>query len=75
MDFRRLGRFLEECTADFHGALLNELPAFAESNPTAENVARTVYGRLEGKLAEDRATLARVTVWEAEGCSATYRAR
>ena len=75
MDFRRLEHLLGECIADFHGALLDELPEFAESNPTAENVAHTIYRRLEARLREDGGTLARVTVWEAEGCSATYRPR
>lgn len=75
MDFVRLRGVVQDCIAGFHGALLNELPEFAELNPTAENVARTIYGRLDGQLGEDRATLAGVTVWEAEGCRATYRPR
>ena len=75
MDFGRLERLLAECIAEFHGALLDELSDFAESNPTAENVAHAVYRRLEARLADGRGTLARVTVWEAEACSATYRAR
>ena len=75
MDFGWLERVLGECIADFHGALLDELPDFAEANPTAENVAHAVYRRLEARLPDGRGTLARVTVWEAEGCSATYRPR
>jgi 6-pyruvoyltetrahydropterin/6-carboxytetrahydropterin synthase len=75
MDFRRLARLLAECIADFEGALLDELPAFAAINPTAENVAHVVYRGLEAGLAEGGGTLVRVTVWEAKGCSATYRPR
>jgi len=73
MDFRLLTRFLEDSVADFRGALLDELPEFADSNPTAENVARTVHHRLEARLRAGRCALVRATVWEAEGCSATYR--
>jgi 6-pyruvoyl-tetrahydropterin synthase len=73
MDFRVLARLLEACTADFQDALLDELPAFAASNPTAENVARTVHERLEARLPAGGPRLVRTTVWEAEGCTATYR--
>jgi 6-pyruvoyltetrahydropterin/6-carboxytetrahydropterin synthase len=73
MDFRVLKRLLEACTADFRDALLDELPDFAASNPTAENVARTVHRRLEARLPGGGPRLVRTTVWEAEGCSATYR--
>jgi 6-pyruvoyltetrahydropterin/6-carboxytetrahydropterin synthase len=73
MDFRVLKQLLEACTADFRDALLDELPAFAALNPTAENVARTVHERLEARLRAGGPRLVRTTVWEAEGCSATYR--
>jgi len=73
MDFNRVKGLLDEVLADFRGALLDELPAFARSKPTAENVATVVFRRLEARLPEGRARLVRTTVWEAEGCSATYR--
>jgi len=73
MDFTRVKRFLEDAVADFRDALLDELPDFADLNPTAENVAVLVHTRLTARLTSGRADLVRVTVWEAEGCSATYR--
>ena len=70
MDFRVLARLLEACVADFRDALLDKLPAFAASNPTAENVARTVHERLEARLPRGSPgggpRLVRTTVWEAE---------
>jgi 6-pyruvoyltetrahydropterin/6-carboxytetrahydropterin synthase len=74
MDFHALERLLNECLADFQGALLDERADFAPSSPTAENVARTVFGRLEARLPDERCVLVRVTVWETESCAATYRA-
>ena len=73
MDFHALERFLKACLADFQGALLDELADFARSSPTAENVARIVFGRLEARLPDERCALVRVTVWETENCGATYR--
>ncbi len=72
IDFRRVERLLTECLAEFDGALLDELRDFADSNPTAENVARTIFGKLDARLPQDRCTLRRVTVWETPTCSATY---
>ncbi len=73
MDFHRVERLLGECLTDFQNALLNALPDFAESNPTAENVAHAVHRRLEARLPQGGCTLLRTTVWESEQCSATYR--
>lgn len=73
LDFHRVERLLAECLAGFDGALLDELPDFAEANPTAENVARAIFGKLEPHVPRGRCTLMRVTVWETPTCSATYR--
>jgi 6-pyruvoyltetrahydropterin/6-carboxytetrahydropterin synthase len=73
VDFRRVERLLDECLADFHGALLNELPAFAEADPTTERIAETIHRRLDEKLRGAHGRLARTTVWETDACGATYR--
>lgn len=45
--------------------MLNELPAFAEAVPTAENIARVVHGELSDAIARaTRARLLRVRVVE-----------
>jgi 6-pyruvoyltetrahydropterin/6-carboxytetrahydropterin synthase len=72
LDFHRVERLLAECLADFDGALLNELPRFGEVNPTAENVARAIFDKIEPHVPRGRCTLMRVTVWETPTCSATY---
>ena len=73
IDFHRGERLLSDCVADFNGALLDELPDFGQVNPTAENVARAIFGKLERQLPRERCTLMRVTVWETPTCSASYR--
>lgn len=73
MDFHALERLLGACVADFRGALLDELAEFAQASPTAENLARAVFRRLEARLTDERCALMRTTVWETEGCTATYR--
>jgi 6-pyruvoyltetrahydropterin/6-carboxytetrahydropterin synthase len=72
IDFHRLERLLTESLTEFDGALLDELPDFADANPTAENVARTIFGKLEARLPQGRCTLRRITVWETPTCSASY---
>jgi 6-pyruvoyltetrahydropterin/6-carboxytetrahydropterin synthase len=74
MDFHRVERLLRECLRDFNGALLDELPEFADVNPTAERIAEAVFNRLHARLPDGPCTLLRATVWETETCGATYEA-
>src|SRR4051812_25399831 len=39
MDFHELERLVDEVIAPMHNRSLNDLPGFAKTNPTAENVA------------------------------------
>ena len=47
-----------------HKNLNVELPEFRELIPTVENIAATIFRLLKPRFAEQRATLASVTVWE-----------
>jgi 6-pyruvoyltetrahydropterin/6-carboxytetrahydropterin synthase len=71
MDFHELERRVDKIVGAMHNRHLNELAAFADVNPTAENVA----GHLASKL-ELPATvrLVSVEVWETAENSAVYRA-
>lgn len=53
-----------------HTHLNADVPEFAELNPSVENIARTIWGYLDGKLAP--ATLRRVRVWETGKTYAEY---
>ncbi len=71
MDFVELKQLLEVAIAPLDHRHLNEIPPFEELNPTSENVARYVSGRIANELPEG-ISVAAVSVWENERCSATY---
>jgi 6-pyruvoyltetrahydropterin/6-carboxytetrahydropterin synthase len=70
MDFHELERLVDDITAALHNRHLNDTPAFAQLNPTAENVA--VHFARTLKLA-DGVKLVSVEVWETSGNSARWR--
>ena len=74
VDCERLDALFEErVAARFGHRLLNEDDLFRERVPTAENLARTIYDRLEGALAAaDSARLVQVRVNETRRNSFVY---
>jgi 6-pyruvoyltetrahydropterin/6-carboxytetrahydropterin synthase len=70
MDFHDLEQRLDRILAPWHNHHLNQTTAFADLNPSAENIALTIARSLT--LPADVA-LAAVEVWETEGNSAIYR--
>ena len=85
MDFHALERIVGQVLADLHHRDLNQHPAFAGVNPSAERVAEHIYRAVAARLPEQgdhgdqgnhrgepRAKLVRVTVTEAPGCEASY---
>lgn len=72
VDFTRLKPALDGILAALHDRHLNELPAFATRNPSAENVARHIAERLAAEFATG-AQLLCVEVEEAPGCVARFR--
>lgn len=70
LDFTRVQPALNEILASLHDQFLNELPAFATCNPSAENVARHIARELAQRIAD--ATLYCVAVEESPGCTARY---
>src|SRR3954452_448692 len=69
MDFHELARLVDEIIRPMHNRSLNDLPAFASINPTAENVALHVGQSL--KLPAS-VRLHKVEVWETWDCSAVF---
>lgn len=70
MDFHELERRVDEILRPMHNRHLNELPAFAELNPSAENVAWLIGSTLQ---LPPNARLGSVEVWETTDNSAVYR--
>jgi len=73
IDFHDLKAMTCEVLEELDHRLLNELPAFQQRNPTAENLAQYIYERLAERLPGGRAKLDRVRVWESETTAASYR--
>ena len=70
-DFTVLRKHLNEVVEGLHDRYLNELPMFADTNPSAENVALYFHHALAAKSPHG-VRLAKVRVWEAPGCAAAY---
>jgi 6-pyruvoyltetrahydropterin/6-carboxytetrahydropterin synthase len=62
---------LKPLLARYDHVLLNDIPPFDKINPSAENIARTIYGELKPKITG--AKLESVTVWESPESSAEYK--
>jgi len=71
MDFHELERLVDKIAGPMHKRHLNELAAFADVNPTAENVAKIIASGLE---LPEGVRLVSVEVWESAENSAVYRA-
>ncbi len=69
VDFDIAQSALEDVVADLRYADLCEHAPFAGLNPTAENVARYIFDRIR---ATGLASISRVDVTEAAGCTAAY---
>jgi len=71
-DFKRLKEDLAAVLAPYDHAYLNEVPPFDEQSPTAENLARELYGALSEKV-DSRVRVVEVAVWESPIAKLTYR--
>lgn len=63
-DFTDLKRCLGEILAGFDHVCLNDVPPFDKINPSAENIAATVYTGMKSKMEQEPVTLSTVEVWE-----------
>lgn len=72
-DFAELKRVLKDrFIARYDHICLNDLSPFTDINPSAENIARTIYDGLRAPLAGTPATLNSVTVWESPDSWCAY---
>ena len=74
IDFKIAKKALAEILDEFDHYYLNEFPPFKDGvNPTAENLARIIYERLEARteLQASPSELTAMTVWESPKSSVT----
>lgn len=71
MDFKRLKQKLCAILDELDHRLLNEIPHFAERNPSSEELAQYVCQKISAQI-EPGIDVERVTVWESDQCWAQY---
>ena len=71
-DFADLKRHLNGILERFDHTCLNDVPPFDRINPSAENIASTIYGEFKEKLAADPITLTAVEAWESPEQGVSY---
>jgi len=71
MDFHQLRAMLNEITAELGDASMVKKEYFRRNNPSAENVAKYIYDKLEPDM-PGAVKLRNVRVVEEPGCSATF---
>ena len=73
IDFRLLKRKTKAILETLDHRYLNELPLFAKTNPSSENLAVFIFGELSRQIDQGSRRVASVSVWESETSQATYR--
>lgn len=71
-DFTDLKRHLNDIMSRFDHTCLNDVKPFDGINPSAENIAATIYDDLKGRLAGAPVTLACVEAWESPVTGVIY---
>lgn len=71
-DFTDLKQHLADILSRFDHTCLNDVPPFDRMNPSSENIATTIYGELQPKLAGAPVSLSSVEVWESPQSGVAY---
>ena len=74
VDFLDVKRLIGGVVDYLDHQFINDLPPFDELNPSAENIAKYFYDRVNGGLTNEvPVKVAEVRVWETDTSSAVYR--
>ena len=72
MNFHKLREIIEHITSEFDSESLNKMKYFQKNNPSAENVAKYIYEKIEPELPSN-VKLEYVSVVEEPLCTAIFR--
>ena len=75
LDFGVLKQKVEKILKSLDHTYLNDLPYFAEREPSSEIIAKFIFNKLKTELNRYPVKLKRVTAWESDTASATYFGR
>jgi len=71
-DFTEVKKHLRDILARFDHTCLNDVAPFDNINPSAENIATTIYGELKSKLNGEPVALSCVEAWESPDTGVAY---
>jgi len=74
IDFKDLKERANSVVREFDHRCLNQISPFDTENPTAENLARSIYKKMSGIL-PDNIVISEVTIWESASCGVKYSER
>jgi len=72
IDFLDVKKTAESVYKKIDYTYLNENALFKKINPSAEQVAKFIFGEMSKQLNRAGVRVARVTVWETDDCAASY---
>jgi len=72
-DFTTLKQEVGKILAKFDHTNLNDTPPFDKINPSAENIATTIYKKLQPKLKGEPVTIDNIEVFESPTSLVTYK--
>jgi 6-pyruvoyltetrahydropterin/6-carboxytetrahydropterin synthase len=72
IDFSRLKYLTDNVLNTLDHKNLNDLPPFADQNPSSETIARYIFNELERALAGTPVSVHRVNAWESRDSCAGY---
>ncbi len=64
IDFKKIKKHAKKVIAELDHSYLNDHPYFANTNPTAENIAQYIYQAIQSKIEKKTVKMHRLTVWE-----------
>ncbi len=74
-DFKQLEQIIQPVVDSLDHQMINDIPPFADLNPSAENLARYFFEEISGRIAEAAEAGVRVkrcTIYETDRSAATY---
>jgi 6-pyruvoyltetrahydropterin/6-carboxytetrahydropterin synthase len=72
IDFRLVKKWLKNILDRMDHQHLNDLPFFAGTNPSSENIAYYIHQEMHVHVKEAGVKILRVKVWESESAAVTY---
>lgn len=71
-DFTVIKKQLKDVLSLFDHKYLNRLPYFRKANPTSENIAKIIYGKMKERARKTATRIFAVKVWETDNSYAVY---